>query len=328
MPVTYDEKISVIVPVYNVEKYLNKCIDSILSQTYNNIEVVLIDDESPDNCGVLCDDYAKQDPRIVVIHQKNAGVSAARNTGLKASTGAYIFFVDSDDYLPFDSIEKLYNSIIEYEADISIGIEEYFCYKDNIESHWNRPFINPKNSFCMDEETALKELLRQVYFANSAWGKLYKKTVFEGVFFPEGCSHEPKATIYKTILNSNRIAFCNELVYYYLIRNDGFTRGEKGIKKCEDLVWAIEKQCSDILSVFPYLEQEADNRRLAAYFSAFINANSEEYEQYRKKYWRQIKMLRMGTIKSTSARKKEKVAALLSLLGPRAFLLLSKVRTQ
>lgn len=194
----YSEKVSVIVPIYNVEKYLRKCIDSIIAQTYENIEVILVDDGSTDSCGVICDECAKEDSRIVVIHKKNAGVSAARNTGMAQCTGEYIFFVDSDDYLPMDSIEKLYDSLCVYEADISIGIEEYFCYKDEKELHWKRPFRNPTESFCMDQETALRELLKQDQFANSAWGKLYKRATFEGVFFPEDRSHEPKATIYKT----------------------------------------------------------------------------------------------------------------------------------
>lgn len=313
------ELISVIVPVYKVEPYLKKCVDSVLAQTYQNIEVILIDDGSPDGCGEICDEYGKKDLRIKVIHQRNAGISAARNIGVANAAGGMYCFVDSDDYLPRNAIDNLYSAMQEYDADISIGIEEYFRNNNQKEEHWKRPFVTPKFSFCMDTKTTLKELLRQSIISNSAWGKLYKKEVFTDVLFPVNRSHEPKATIYKTIMKAKTIAFCNEVVYYYLIRGDGFTREKGSQKKYEDLIWAIEKQCSEIQEGYPDLKKEADMRRLDAYFHAFINADKDESTEFRTDCWNQIKKYRRGAIFGATVRKKTRFAAVLSLLGPRLF---------
>ena len=114
------DKISVIVPVYKVEKYLNRCVQSIASQTYENLEIILVDDGSPDNCGVLCDEWVQKDSRIKVVHKENGGLSSARNAGVAVATGAYVGFVDSDDYIHPQMYEKLYEALVENGADISI----------------------------------------------------------------------------------------------------------------------------------------------------------------------------------------------------------------
>lgn len=316
-------KVSVIVPIYNAEYYLRKCLGSITSQTYKNIEIILVDDGSSDSCAGICDEYATEDARITVIHQKNSGVSAARNAGMAAAAGDLYFFVDSDDYLPGDSIERLHRTMKEYDADISAGIEEYFRYEDGDEFHRKRPFGNPAQPVCMDTETALKELLRQKILSGSAWGKLYKKHVFSGVTFPEGHMHESKATVYKTFMNSKRVVLSGDTVYYYQIREDGLTRGKGNKNKCEDMILAVEKQCSDILEQYPDLKSEAAIRRLDAYFHAFINAGGNESEIFKRNCWRHVKKLRRKALLSPDARSKTKLAALLSFSGPRFFAFIS-----
>ena len=126
-------KVSIIVPIYKVEKYLNRCIDSILNQTYKNIEVILVDDGSPDRCGAICDNYSKIDKRIKVIHKKNEGLAEARNAGIKIATGEYISFVDSDDFINKNMYKVLYENAIKYDADISMCQFKYIYPDDMID---------------------------------------------------------------------------------------------------------------------------------------------------------------------------------------------------
>lgn len=141
------EKISIIIPVYNVKKYLNDCIQSVINQTYNNLEIILIDDGSTDGSGDYCDEIAKKDSRIFVYHKTNGGLSEARNVGIKISTGKYITFIDSDDYIENLYIETLYNSLIEYKADIAIVNKYHYCIaianqKELLKKHFpNNPKI-------------------------------------------------------------------------------------------------------------------------------------------------------------------------------------------
>ena len=167
--------ISVIVPVYKVEKYLEKCIESVLKQTYTNLQIILVDDGSPDNCGKICDEYAKKDSRIEVIHKINGGLSDARNVGINRANGRYIGFVDSDDYIKEDMYEKLINLIKEYDADISIcnlydviDGKEYVRNKDNGIHEYSRIDI-------------LKEILLDKNIQSYAWNKLYKKELFDEI---------------------------------------------------------------------------------------------------------------------------------------------------
>ena len=196
--------ISIIIPVYKVEKYLEKCIESVLKQTYTNLQVILVDDGSPDNCGKICDEYAKKDSRIEVIHKVNGGLSDARNVGIAKAKGKYIGFVDSDDYIKEDMYEILINLIKEYDADVSICnlydvIEgkEYIRNKENGIKEYNRIDI-------------LKEVLLDKNIQSYAWNKLYKKELF----------NEDIGTTFYIFEKCNKVVVTSEPEYYYLKRAD------------------------------------------------------------------------------------------------------------
>lgn len=164
--------ISIIVPVYNVEKYLNKCVESIVNQTYKNLEIILVDDGSTDNCPRICDEWAEKDSRIKVIHKQNGGVSSARNAGLDNAAGEYIAFVDSDDYIKNDMYEKLYNALMKYNADVSIC--NMFSY--------NRSLILYPEMFSKKPDI-LSLYLSDVLCSPGIPGKLYKKSIIQSVRF-------------------------------------------------------------------------------------------------------------------------------------------------
>ena len=211
------ELISIIVPVYNVEKYLSRCIDSILNQTYTNLEILLVNDGSTDSSGVICDLFASKDSRITVTHKKNGGLSDARNVGIKKATGQYIGFVDSDDWINPKMYEKLYENIKKYDSEISI------CgFKLIEESEQNSPLnLLPGNKYEINKFTsnkALEVLLTKRSFHSNAWDKLYKKDLFKNIEYPKGRIYEDIATTYKLIDKANGIVYCAYPGYNYLQR--------------------------------------------------------------------------------------------------------------
>mgnify|MGYP002511005302 CR=1 FL=1 len=202
-----EDKISVIVPVYNVERYLGQCVDSILRQTYRNLEIILVDDGSPDNSPEICDKYEKKDNRIKVLHKKNGGLASARNAGMDIATGKYIGFVDSDDMIAEDMYEVLYKNIIRSNAEIAV------CYKTDILENIQ---IGEGIVEELNKTQALKKMVLGIEFGSHACDKLFKKKVLvSGVRFPEGKTYEDLYTIYQWINNSNRIILCKSNKYYY-----------------------------------------------------------------------------------------------------------------
>lgn len=209
-------KISIIVPVYNVEKYLEKCINSILTQTYQNLEIILVDDGSMDNSGEICDEYAKKDERIKVIHKENGGLSDARNAGIEIATGKYIGFVDSDDYIGKDMYEYLIRLIQKENADISIcGHKIVFQKEENNEIKGE---ILDEEIEIWDTKKAIVELLKQEKIHDYAWNKLYKKELFEKIRYPKGRKMEDLGTTYKLFDHSKVIVLGNQKKYFYLQR--------------------------------------------------------------------------------------------------------------
>lgn len=210
--------ISVIVPIYDVEKYLKICIDSILKQTYGNIEIILIDDGSPDGCPKICDEYKKKDARVIVIHKENGGLSDARNTGLRIAKGEYVTFVDSDDYLNLNFLSIMYNKIEELGSDIA------FCdYMSVDESSLKQFSYTQGNSVTMSNVECLTNVYRPRKHGMSfvAWGKIYKKRLFDEhtIEFPVGKIHEDTYTTYKLLYHSSKITFISNELYYYRKRS-------------------------------------------------------------------------------------------------------------
>jgi len=209
-----DKKISIIVPVYKVEDYLNRCVESIVNQEYQNLEIILVDDGSPDQCPQMCDAWAARDKRIRVIHKENGGQSSARNRGIELSTGEYLYFVDSDDYIAPELCRRAIECFEEDEAEIVV---------------FDSCCINRKGIACGGTETLRDEYLSQEQALEALlsgrinsypWNKVYKREVFDGVRFPEGRVWEDVAIAPKLLLNARRIRCIPEALYYYCERED------------------------------------------------------------------------------------------------------------
>lgn len=206
--------ISIIIPVYKVEKYLEKCIQSVIKQTYKNIQIILVDDGSPDNCGKICDEYAKKDHRIEVIHKSNGGLSDARNKGLEIAKGEYIGFVDSDDYIEADIYEVLYNLLKQYNADVSI------CNFYTV----SQGKIAIKNVDSGIKEYTRIEILKEILLDNDiqsyAWNKLYKRELFGEIKYPVGKKYEDIGTTFYLLEKCNKVVVTGKPEYYYINRQD------------------------------------------------------------------------------------------------------------
>lgn len=217
--------ISIIVPVYNVEKYLDKCINSILEQTYKDFELILIDDGSTDTSGKICDDYSEKDNRIKAIHKENSGLSSARNMGIDMAKGDYIGFIDSDDYISEDMYESLYNDIKKYNADISIC-----SYKEIYDYQQPKNIMYEKNIEVYEGVNILEQLYRsdRVKFI-VAWNKLYKKDIFNNLRYEEGKIHEDELIIHKILFKAKRVTYNSNEMYYYLQRYGSIMQKEYSI---------------------------------------------------------------------------------------------------
>ena len=220
------EKITVIVPVYNVENYLNKCLDSILKQTYQNLEIIVVNDGSTDNSGGICQEYAQKDSRIIYIEKENGGLSDARNAGLDRMTGSYVTFVDSDDWIEQDYVEVLYNKLTEYQADVSVG--NYYSYNEdegmyyfhiNGDSYYEKVFDNVSIFENMYESQEMKS-----FALISAWGKLYKASLFDYIRFDKGKLGEDGYMNQKLYLLAQKVIYINQGLYAYRQRSGSITK--------------------------------------------------------------------------------------------------------
>lgn len=231
------EIITIVVPIYKVEDYLHRCVDSILNQTYKRLEIILVNDGSPDSCGKICDEYAKLDERVIVIHKKNGGLSDARNAGIEIAQGEYISFIDSDDWIEENYIEKLYQLIINTNSDISV------C--NFIRTSTEK--IQVENSMEEIYEYSNVEALEQLFdkFAVQmviSCGKLYKRELFKDIRFPVERIHEDEFTTYKLIYRANKIALTTAQLFYYWQREDSIMGVGFNIKHRLDVIDALKER--------------------------------------------------------------------------------------
>ena len=232
--------ISVIVPIYKVEKYLRKCVESILSQTHTNLEIILVDDGSPDNCGAICDEYAKQDARIKVIHKPNGGLSDARNAGLDIMTGEYVAFVDSDDWIGPRMYETLLQMLKLFQADIAIG-----GVADELEQNGKVTTVKVTNYREKPfYESATEAMHRFFTTAWAAWDKLYKADLFWDIRYPVGEINEDEAIVLQLLSKCSCVCYTNEVFYHYMRRpsSGSITTASFSVKK---LAW--QAHCRDNL---------------------------------------------------------------------------------
>ena len=221
-----DDKITVIVPVYNVESYLRKCLDSIIAQTYKNIEIVVVNDGSTDASAEICKEFVEIDHRIIYIEQENAGLSAARNTGLENMSGDYVTFVDSDDWIEQDYVETLYKKITEYQADIAVG--NYYSFNESEGMFYFHILGDSYYEKVYDNVSIFENLYESQEMKNfaliSAWGKLYKAGLFEQLRFDIGKLGEDGYLNQKIYLLAEKIVYIHKGIYSYRIRNNSLSR--------------------------------------------------------------------------------------------------------
>lgn len=261
-----DELISIIIPIYNVEDYLSACIESIMKQTYNNLEIILVDDGSPDSSPEICDRYEKIDNRIKVIHQKNKGLSGARNTGIDVSKGKYLIFVDSDDTVESSMAEELYKCLKKYNCKMAACNRNY-VFEDGTTICKTKDKINTVFEF----GEAIKEMNKFYFFDMSAWAKIYDRELFAEIRFPQGKLSEDYFVMYKLIDLAQKVGYTSLPLYNYLQRTSSISRNKK---INHDFIEAARNQMKYLEQKYPELKEMAH--------TAYASANLTVYDFYLK----------------------------------------------
>ena len=276
--------ISVIIPVFNVEEYLHHCVMSVINQKYKNLEIILVDDGSTDNSPAICDELATTDSRIKVIHKNNGGLSSARNKGLDISTGKYIAFVDSDDYVHPEYISRMYNLITKENAGIvACGFRKTFKNKES----FKYPKINSKGYEVLDYREALEELvgLNSVTYVLS-WNKLYKRGVFEGIRFPEGKISEDFYVSFKVLHQGAKTIVTKDQLYYYFLRKGSIINrrdniSDYNIEALDEFDEYTEKLGLDLKAKSLFIRM---NSVMEDYWAAYKNKNKSRMEKMDKSF--------------------------------------------
>lgn len=298
--------ISIIIPVYNVEQYLDKCLQSVIHQTYQDIEIILVDDGSSDNSGILCDKWQEKDSRIKVIHKSNGGVSNARNVAIEQANGEYLMFIDSDDIVSDDLCKVLFEMLKNNNADISICnathiFDDRFDFKKTGEIH------------CYSRDEAICQLWYQKSFLPGPWGKLYKKELFKNTKFTEGIIFEDVDIMHKLFYQCNKIVYGEMELYGYVhhensITTKKYTQKDNVILDICDKInqFASDKDIS--------LQNAAKSYNVTGALRVYLNApNTPEYKEVIEKAKKIIKKYGKDVLKDPNIRKKNKYALYLYL---------------
>lgn len=304
--------ISVVIPVYNVGQFLSPCINSVLAQTYERLEIILIDDGSTDGSSSVCDKYAESDHRVIAIHQPNLGLSAARNTGLDNAKGEYITFVDSDDLIHPDYIMTLYSGITAHNADISsVEFKRISSLTETKDSCQSNTILN------MDGKKAMRYMLYQNIIDNSACCKLFKTSLFDDIRFPQGLFYEDLATIPIIYFHAKKTTHLRTQLYYYRYRNSSIL-GHFSLKRAD--VLDVTEEIEDFANLHcPENIPAARSRRFSANMNILLlmSACKIDNESLKSRCWKNIRTLRKEMLKDRHVRLKNKIGALASYGGLR-----------
>lgn len=306
--------ISVIIPIYKVEKYLKKCINSVINQTHKNLEIILVNDGSPDCCREICEEYKNKDKRIVIINKENGGLSDARNAGIDVAKGKYIAFIDSDDYVSNDYIEYMYNLIVKYSSKMSICRVKEVWTNAKVEEVEND--VKLKSQLLNSKET-FYNLLFDKGIEVCAYAKLYEKDLFNNIRFPKGKVYEDTAIIYKIIKKAKKIAYGNKQCYYYVARQGSISKHPEFNNNEEDYIEHtfqmldyLEKRYPDLKSAIHRFDVYARFRILKMLI--FTKPRNRKME---KEYIREIKKNQKEVFKHKDTPRKDKLAIILLNMG-------------
>ena len=303
--------ISVIVPIYNVAAYVDRCVASLQAQSYRNLEIFLVDDGSTDGSEALCDEYAAKDPRVRVLHKKNGGLSDARNAALEQMQGAYVAFVDGDDWVSPYYIENLYRALKQADADLAVS-----CFEEVFEGQGvQTPPVGQLQQYtCLSQEEALQKMLYQDGMECSAWGKLYPKRFFQELRYPVGKLYEDIPVTYAVMRQVQQVAYIRNVDYYYFqrqnsIQNAAFNpRKMDGVEHCRAMMEAV-------MAEFPQLGSAAECRYLSTVCNILFQIRDAAHEPQRNALWQEVRRHRWNVVRDPKARKKARLAALLSYGG-------------
>ena len=303
-----ENKISIVVPIYNVEQYLPKCIDSILNQTYQNLEILLVDDGSPDKCGEICDKYAKKDSRIKVIHKKNGGLADARNMALGVMTGEYVVCVDSDDYISPTHIAGLHHLIEKYGAQVAVNNSCNF-----LEGTTPHPARKKEEEVVFESGLkAVEAMFYQEMFDTSAWGKMYKASLFKDIRYPKGLLFEDLPTTYRLLLKADKVVFNDEQSYFYLLRSNSIEGAAFSPQKLDSGLKLMAMMDEDRDKLQPIIKSY--NCRIVSFVFHLLLQMPEGYV-HRKDLEERVRKVRWSVLLDNRARKKARVACLMSFIG-------------
>lgn len=319
--------ISVIVPVFNVEKYLRKCFESIKKQSYTNIEIIFVDDGSTDNSSSLCDELCDEDNRVQVIHQTNSGLSDARNVGIRAARGKYITCIDSDDYVSLDLISYLYKLLIKYDCKMSLCTHT-IVYNNG--SHFRA--LGDGSEGVLTAHDCIKSMLYHGLVDTSAWAKLYDKELFNDISYPKGMRYEDIGTTYKLFIKSGRVACGFYPKYYYLVRSTSQTNSPFSVKKF-DQITMTDELAKTVNKIYPDLKSATKRRQIYARFSTLnqmLYVDEQKYIDIRKKIINDILSYNIGLLKDPLVPKRDKLAVILLSISFKTYrfiwILFSKIK--
>ena len=301
--------ISVVVPVYKTEAFLPRCVKSLREQTYRNLEILLIDDGSPDGSGALCDRYAEEDPRIRVIHKENGGLSDVRNVGMEALTGEWFAFVDSDDYVRPDYISYLYGLTRAFDCRMAVcGFDVHF-------SDGNRIERTSQDRYVLSTEEAMERLFYDRFLTVGAWGKLYHRSLIGDIRYPVGRLFEDAGTTYRFLLSCDRIAVGEKSQYVYAMRSESIVTSEFSENKF-DLVELSDRMCDETLERFPGLQKAARRRRVYVRFSTLNQMlDTDRCPERKRQLIRDIRRDGLGVFFDPKSPNRDRAALLMLALG-------------
>ncbi|MBO5935009.1 MAG: glycosyltransferase family 2 protein [Clostridia bacterium] len=314
--------ISVILPVYNVEKCIQRCLDSVANQSYKNLEIILVDDGSTDNSGKICDEYQANDNRIKVIHKKNAGVSAARNTGLEQSTGEYYCFIDSDDNIAENYIEVLYNAIAEHDADISCCSFTYL-YPDNT-TYCPLGKDKDENFVCTEKGAdVLKNMLYgKSNYMPACFCKLFNRKKTGNISFPPYKIGEDFLAALDYFNNAEKVVYTNKPLYYYFQNNESVMHSNNP-EKLYDRVLSADIIYNKAVDINPLLKKAASHYLMEMNMIVLMMLQDSDHKEKLAHITENIKTHRMTVVTDSKARNRIRISAFLSLFGIK---LLCKIR--